>query len=208
MLKLSVSNQQVVGPFVFAKPYWSLRRMELNNDCNTVEGTASHAWLTIWVRWAAFVGVPWTWIHRAIHDQMCSIGFKSGVFAGHGKTRTCCAANKLRVWWAVWGAPSCWKVATRRLPGPLRRSRSRMSGMTSLVYLAALRLPWMTRRATVLRAAIRPQKYTRGPHFLRGSQHSGIWRSDLFRVTNTRIQSLSQAKIIHRSPLRSSKNVQ
>ena len=48
---------------------------------------------------------------RFNRSQTCSLGLRSGLFAGHGRTLTFLSCRKSRTEWAVWlVALSCWRV--------------------------------------------------------------------------------------------------
>jgi len=107
-------------------------------------------------------------------DHKFSIGLRSGLFPGHGRTSTPLSESHFIHTRAVWhGAPSCWNKNGTPSPNRLRAEGSSFGCRTSLMYFLEFMIPSMTCNRPTPFHAMHPHTITPRGCFIVGVRHAG-----------------------------------
>ncbi len=108
-----------------------------------------------------------------IISHRCSMGFRSGLYEGHGKTEMWLAVNQSMEYFAVWHfAPSCWKMKSS--PIILSPSSFRVCEIRSM-YALAFKRPSTTCKLPSLSRHIHPQTWIFPPPNLTVDTRQSWW---------------------------------
>ena len=108
--------QYLVCPPLAMSTCMTLRGMDSTNVCKTSGVILAQASVRCFQRSSKLVGLAGCSFLKRISHR-CSMGFKSGLWAGQSRIRTRLESKKLHTRLALWqGALSCWKINVRRGP--------------------------------------------------------------------------------------------